>query len=237
MDIHHVGDRECIQCGECIAHCPTKAISWRGGRYVLAPNEAGEKPDDNSRQINRAQTVRRLLAVLMALVMAAALVYYNVIDQSGMTGAPSDGLHGSEVGDLAYPMEIPLYQSEGGSFSLGQSDGRLTIVNFWGTWCGPCIAELPILEQIAADYAAHVTVLAVHSALDADAAPAFIAEHYSGSSMLFGQDTPTDDFYTLLGGKDLYPITVVLDEGGYVIARYDGDIDYTTLSSLIESNL
>lgn len=36
MDIKHVGDHECINCGECIPVCPTKAISWKGSKLVLA---------------------------------------------------------------------------------------------------------------------------------------------------------------------------------------------------------
>ena len=39
MDIKHVGDRECISCGECIPVCPTKAISWKGGKFALHANE------------------------------------------------------------------------------------------------------------------------------------------------------------------------------------------------------
>ena len=39
MDIRHVGDRECINCGECIPVCPTKAISWKGSQFFLHKNE------------------------------------------------------------------------------------------------------------------------------------------------------------------------------------------------------
>lgn len=42
MDIKHVGDRECISCGECIPVCPTKAISWKGGKFKLHANEIPE---------------------------------------------------------------------------------------------------------------------------------------------------------------------------------------------------
>ncbi len=38
MDIGKVGDHECIECGECIAVCPTKAISWKGSKIFLHPN-------------------------------------------------------------------------------------------------------------------------------------------------------------------------------------------------------
>ena len=39
MDIKHVGDHECIQCGECISVCPTKAISWKGAKLFVRANE------------------------------------------------------------------------------------------------------------------------------------------------------------------------------------------------------
>jgi ferredoxin len=39
MDIKKVGDRECINCGSCIPVCPTKAISWKGGKIKLHANE------------------------------------------------------------------------------------------------------------------------------------------------------------------------------------------------------
>lgn len=51
MDIKHVGDRECISCGECMPVCPTKAISWKGGKFKLHANEIeptlNVQPDEN----------------------------------------------------------------------------------------------------------------------------------------------------------------------------------------------
>lgn len=44
MDIHHVGDRECIHCGECVDSCPTKAISFKAGSITLHRNET-EPPE------------------------------------------------------------------------------------------------------------------------------------------------------------------------------------------------
>jgi len=39
VDIRRVGDHECVNCGECIDVCPTNAISWRGSKIILPPNE------------------------------------------------------------------------------------------------------------------------------------------------------------------------------------------------------
>ena len=76
-------------------------------------------------------------------------------------------------------------------------------------------------------------MLAIHSSLEAALAPGYIEEYYPDSAMLFGQDTAEDAFYALLGGKDLYPLTVVLDQNGFVLARFEGELDYETLASLI----
>jgi Fe-S-cluster-containing hydrogenase component 2 len=40
MDIKKVGDSECIQCGECMSVCPTKAIVWKGSELFVRSNDA-----------------------------------------------------------------------------------------------------------------------------------------------------------------------------------------------------
>ncbi len=41
VDITRVGDHECIQCGLCVSVCPTQAISWKGGKFFVLPNQIG----------------------------------------------------------------------------------------------------------------------------------------------------------------------------------------------------
>jgi cytochrome c biogenesis protein CcmG, thiol:disulfide interchange protein DsbE len=56
----------------------------------------------------------------------------------------------------AYPLqvgarmpEITLQQADAGTFSLRRESGHVVIVNFWATWCPPCVMEAPSLEQFA----------------------------------------------------------------------------------------
>lgn len=91
MDIRRVGDAECIHCGECMDVCPTKAISWKGPKILLAPNAIdgdikGTKAQRRSAQKAAAKAKRRhtavkvTVAVLMAALLGAALYYYNFVD-------------------------------------------------------------------------------------------------------------------------------------------------------------
>lgn len=91
MDVLHVGDHECISCGRCVNACPTGAITYKGPKILLAPNEIGVRPA--SKEINvdpcdypgtplpkKTKIARLVVGITMAAILGGALIYYNVID-------------------------------------------------------------------------------------------------------------------------------------------------------------
>ncbi len=99
MDIRHVGDRECIGCGECIDVCPTKAISFKGPKIILAPNEIeipknateeeiaeieAKQSEINAKTKKRNNIVKTIIGIVMAVIMVGALVYYNVVKNDAL---------------------------------------------------------------------------------------------------------------------------------------------------------
>lgn len=49
-------------------------------------------------------------------------------------------------------LRIPVYDFEGMESMLHQDDGVIYVVNFWATWCAPCVKEMPYFEQLSSEY-------------------------------------------------------------------------------------
>lgn len=105
-------------------------------------------------------------------------------------------------------VEVPkiiLKDQNGKEHNLSNYKGKVVFINFWATWCGYCVEELPYLEKVAKDYADDVAVLGI-SAPKSDLAPK-------------NPDIPKEKIIEFLRKKKItYP--VLFDESGKVYAEY-----------------
>ena len=150
-----------------------------------------------------------------------------------------DIVTGSEVGDLCPDYTLERYGDDG-TFSVSANKGKITVINFWATWCTPCVAEIPYFEQLANNYR-QIEVVAVHG-VSYDDVQAFIDLKWSGYTMTFAQDIISSDgitseFYAALGGKGTWPMTVILDTEGIITFSAQGKITYELLQQQIEKLL
>ncbi len=277
MDIRHVGDHECINCGECISVCPTKAIQWKGSKWVLPENEIPDTTGMNAEEENeimrkveernqkiakRNRIIKTVVGIAMIAMLACTLVYCNFIDiekepekkpvteepfeEDEETRDPDETLapgeteppklelpKGTDVGNICMGAKLPYVEGDE-AFSVSKKTDKITILNFWGTWCGPCKAELPYFHQIASEYADSVQVVTVHSDYGLDDAPKYIADNYPDSKMLFTYDEK-DGYYNLLIKGSAWPATVVLDENGVILNKTIGKMEYETLKAIIDT--
>lgn len=224
LDIRHVGDQECISCGECVGVCPTKAIRWKGPKFLWQTGAADKK-----------RTVTRWVSaiILLAVLIGAIGYYWN---QETLPTADV----GNEVGDLCYSTQLEAVDGSGATGEVFDpaAMGKITVINFWGTWCTPCVNELPYFDQIASEYADTVSVIAIHSAISKETAPAYIGKYYSDTDMIFSWDTGegfSGEYYTALGGRGTYPYTVVLDENGIIAEIFVSSLTYDDLKTVVDS--
>ncbi|MBE6532418.1 MAG: 4Fe-4S binding protein [Ruminococcaceae bacterium] len=244
MDIHHVGDVECINCGKCINVCPTKAISWKGSNIILLENEIGEAKTEEEKAIVVAKREKRvglfktITALVLTLLLCGSLIYFNFIFDDGTSNQPvQEPDTGYEIGNKCPSYSLDLVDGSG-KISVKDLKGKIVIINFWGTWCGPCKQELPDFNRVASEYDGEVVVLTIHSVYTREEAPDYIAEHFPDSKMLFAYDLPltknVDMYFNLLGGTSSYPRTLILDENGIVVLTQDGKVEHSLLVDTIE---
>lgn len=252
MDVKHVGDHECIHCAGCVDVCPTAAISFKAGNITLRAHEKVEAPQKPKLTRNR-----RIAWCAALVVLVAALAYYNLPFEAFATEPPATDVTpsesepvdvssdptdpsqessepiqpdlpvGEEVGMLGPDFSVPLYG--GGTFHLADTQGTVTVINFWATWCTPCVAELPHFDQLCRDYGDSIEVIAIHSSLVTDDVDAYLANY--DYTLHFAQDD--SDVITSYGGSTMLPQTIILDKDGVIVYNTVGSVTYELLESLI----
>ncbi len=235
MDVKCVGDHECISCGECIKVCPTKAIEWKGPNLLAG---ADNTQTNTSGKINII--TRSLSLIVLAVIMIIAIVFYWNDDKRTATPPVSSEINeGNQIGDKCYGMELKVIDKSGITEQTinPAKTGKITIINFWGTWCSGCVKELPYFDQIASEYEENVDVIAIHTYMLYDTAYEFIDKYYPDSNMTFALDTEEEGYYAALGGRGAYPITVILDENGIVIKTFLEALEYEDLKEVVEGQL
>ena len=107
---------------------------------------------------------------------------------------------------------------------LNQFHGQIIVLNFWATWCPPCVEEMPSLVEMQRHMKAKgVTVLAVSIDVDENAYRAFLKQH--GVDLLTVRD-PAQKTPALYGTHG-WPETFIIDRNGMIRRKFIGAVDWT----------
>ena len=120
---------------------------------------------------------------------------------------------------------------------MTQWQGRLLIVNFWATWCAPCIEEMPDLQKVQAEYAERgVTVVGV--AIDnASAVKRFRDEQNVGLPLLVAGAAGSELVRQLGNASGALPYTVLVDRSGSIVRSKLGRLHASELRGWLDAAL
>jgi thiol-disulfide isomerase/thioredoxin len=115
---------------------------------------------------------------------------------------------------------VPFRGLDGRPVSLADYRGRVVLLNFWGTWCPPCLREIPqleVLQETIRDAGATIVGVAIDSGTPADVS-AWAHAHGMTYPIWLGDTGTAVRFYQTMG----FPTTLLVDADGIIRRRYLG---------------
>jgi thiol:disulfide interchange protein len=142
--------------------------------------------------------------------------------------APAESAH-SDLGDLA------ATTLDGAHVDTAALQGKVVVVDFWATYCVPCLKEIPTFNRVQQQYADRgVVVLGVSMDTDGGAplVESFLEKHPMKYRVALGTEKMTDLFHV-----DKLPTTVVFDRRGKTLQRFEGYTPADALESVVKTAL
>lgn len=184
--------------------------------------------------------------LLAAVALAAALGGYflaRVLDPGGGTGTPAAAPSAHPTATVRSADELlgqrrPDFTLEDGSgqpVSAADFDGSIWLVNFWASWCAPCVEEMPMLSDLQQKYEDSGVRIVGIALDDPDRARAFAEQLGVDYTILFGRADAVVTGRRYGNATGLLPFSVLVDAGGTIRWTHLGALERDLLESRIGS--
>ncbi len=174
--------------------------------------------------------MKRLRSIVALVVVAAIAVTAGVV-----VSARRDRVHRAEAAAAELFYRQTLRDAAGASHAMGDERGRLVVVNFWATWCVPCVEEIPAFSKVHAAEAGRVAFVGL--GIDSPDNIASFDRRFKPSYPLLAAGAVGTDLARAFGDEaGALPFTVVLGPDGRVVASHLGRVDEATLRQWIDAS-
>ena len=178
---------------------------------MTAGSAASVGPD-----LRRLPRTHLLVAAILPLILALGL---GAVLLSRVPTRPA-----TTVGSVA--PDFVLADLDGNPVRLADLRGRPVVLNFWASWCGPCVEEFPLLREAVADHAAEgLAVVGIVVRDRSEAAREFIARNGGTWAAAMDPGERVASAYGILGPPETY----FIDREGRIAARQFGPVTDASL--------
>jgi len=136
------------------------------------------------------------------------------------------------------PLSVSGTTFAGAPWKVADAKDHVLVLNVWGQWCGPCVAEMPHLQQVWSQLSAAgkpVQFMGINYRDSVETAKAFLRANKVTYPSL--QDDGGATLLALRGTANTTPTTLVLDRRGRIAARVSGPVTAATLTGLVNDVL
>ena len=179
--------------------------------------------------------MQRIAIIFLAAVALVAGLYLSV---SLNKPAPMP-LYSPVNTDLggSYRPDFRLGSSTGAFVTPADFEGKTLLINFWATWCAPCVKEMPMLMDLQSKYAA-AGLQVIGIALDDVKSARDFAEKLGISYPILVGSTDVMETNSAYGNATgMLPYSVLVDSDGIIRWQYSGEIQRDTITTLLAKHL
>ncbi len=175
-----------------------------------------------------------ILSALFAMLFFCLAIYYPKL-QEGYGNSPAQSAAGEQ--ERISATNFTVYDAEGVSVKLSDFAGKPTVVNFWATWCGYCVQELPAFDKLFQEYRNKINfvMLDLPDGMRETQNGALEYAEKQGFSfpIYFDTDGSAANAYSVTG----IPMTLLVDQQGNLYQIHIGAMSEQTLREYLEALL
>jgi thiol-disulfide isomerase/thioredoxin len=164
-----------------------------------------------------------------AVALALALIWLapGIGDDSGSSapGSEATGDYPGEPEDAqasgkAAPLHFTVKDMHGVDVKLASFKGKVILLNFWATWCGPCKAEIPSLVELQAQYKDDLVILGFSVDDTVEKMKPYAEQYRINYPLLVGSGR--EDVQDAFGPMYGIPVSVIIDREGRIAKKHSG---------------
>ena len=129
------------------------------------------------------------------------------------------------------PFTLPDLQKQ--QRSVSEWDGKVLVINFWATWCPPCIREIPVFIELQKQYAEQGLQFIGIAIDNREAVQAFVNEITINYPFLIGQQEAIAIAVDLGNDRAVLPFTAIIDREGKIVSRHLGEFKRQDVENII----
>lgn len=196
-----------------------------------------EKFNNMKKHLGTLKKIGGILLIISGLIMSFNGI--NKINESRKDNYKAEVENKTENNKVK-ALDFTLYDQYGKEHKLSDYKGKTVFLNIWATWCPPCKAEMPHIEELYNEYSKNnddVIILGVSTPnLGNEGDEKHISKFLKDNEYTF--PVVFDNNADLIYGYSIqsFPSTFIIDKEGYVREYVPGAMDKETMKSLIESN-